>query len=95
MPKYGDANTATGQAFRAVEVQTIATALPLPVVTEASLKLKGHPINLTELSGKQEGAMVLVKMTAGGTYSLATATGSLPTSVWKLCALDTDATPVA
>lgn len=60
MSKYDYAGTITGQAFRVKAVQTIATATPMPIVAEADLKNKNHPINIEHLSGKQKGAMVVV-----------------------------------
>lgn len=95
MAKYGEANTVTGQAFRGKEVNTIVTALPLPIVLAADLAKKDHPINIAELSGKQRGAMVLVEATAGGALSVAVASGGLPADKWETVALDTDVTPVA
>lgn len=92
MAKYGDANTVTGKAFLGKEVNAIATALPLPIVTEAKLKLKADPINIAELSGKQLGSMVLVALTAGG-YAIAVATGKLPESPWRMITLDGTTTP--
>lgn len=91
MAKYGDANTVTGQSFRVKDVQTIATALPLPVVAEVDLKSKAHPINIHHLSGKQKGAMVAVKKTDGSLY-IAVAQDALPESPW--CATTMEVTAV-
>lgn len=77
----------TGQAFRVKAVQTVATALPLPVVTEADLKKKDHPINIKHLSGKQKGAMVaLVKEDT--TLHIAVARGSEPTDLWDVTGME-------
>lgn len=94
MPKYGDASTVTGQSFRVKDVQTIATALPLPVVAEADLKSKAHPINIQHLSGKQKGAMVAVQKVEGSLY-IAVARDALPESPWDATAMEVTAvTPV-
>lgn len=86
MSKYGDAGTATGQAFRVKAVQTIATAIPMPVVLEADLKKKDHPINIEHLSGKQKGAMVAVDK-GDGLY-IAIARGSEPTDIWDVTTME-------
>lgn len=88
MAQYG--TRVTGQAFRVKAVQTVATALPLPVVTEADLKKKDHPINIKHLSGKQKGAMVaLVK--GGTTLHIAVARGSEPTDLWDVTSMESAA----
>lgn len=81
MSKYGDKGTVTGQAFRVKTVQTTATAIPLPIVAEADLKKKDHPINIKHLSGKQKGAMVAVEKGDRSLY-IAIARGSEPTNEW-------------
>lgn len=91
MSKYGDEGTTTGQAFRVKTVQTIATALPMPVVTEDDIKKKDHPINLEHLSGKQKGAMVVVEKTNKELY-IAIARGSSPTDIWDVTTME--ASPV-
>lgn len=91
MPKYGESNTVTGQSFRVKDVQTIATALPLPVVTELDLKSKAHPINIHHLSGKQKGAMVAVQKKEG-LLCIAIAQDALPESPW--CATTMEVTAV-
>lgn len=88
MAQYG--TSVTGQAFRVKAVQTVATALPLPVVTEADLKKKDHPINIKHLSGKQKGAMVaLVKRDT--TLHIAVARGSEPTDPWEVTGMESTA----
>lgn len=81
MAKYGNTGTVTGQAFRVKTVQTTATAIPLPIVAEADLKKKDHPINIKHLSGKQKGAMVAVDK-GGNSLYIAIARGSEPTDPW-------------
>lgn len=87
MSKYGDAGTTTGQAFRAKAVQTIATAIPMPIVAEADLKKKDHPINIEHLSGKQKGAMVVVDKGDNNLY-IAIARGSEPTDPWGVTTME-------
>lgn len=89
MSSYED--SVTGQAFRVKAVQTIATALPVPVVAEDDIKSKDHPINIAHLSGKQSGAMVAVKKADGSLY-LAIARGSAPTDLWDITTMEV--TPV-
>lgn len=81
MAKYGDASTVTGGAFRVRAVQTVATALPLPIVSEVDIKSTKAPVNLTRLSGKQKGAMVCVDKGGDDLY-IAVATGSEPADPW-------------
>lgn len=83
MAKYGTTGSVTGQAFRVKAVQTIATAIPMPVVAEEDLKKKDHPINIKYLSGKQRGAMVVISR-ADTTMHIAVARGSDPTDVWDV-----------
>lgn len=87
MSKYGDAGTTTGQAFRVKAVQTIATAIPMPIVAEADLKKKDHPINIEHLSGKQKGAMVVVDKGANNLY-IAIARGSEPDDPWDVTTME-------
>lgn len=87
MSKYGDAGTTTGQAFRVKAVQTIATAIPMPIVAEADLKKKDHPINIEHLSGKQKGAMVVVDK-GGNRLYIAIARGSAPTDLWDVTTME-------
>jgi len=90
MPKYGGLNTVTGQSFRVKDVQTIATALPLPVVAEKDLKSKAHPINIHHLSGKQKGAMVAVQKSDESLY-IAVARDALPESPWYATTMEVNA----
>ncbi|ALS88304.1 acetyl-CoA acetyltransferase [Proteus phage PM 93] len=92
MAKYGAGNTVTGQAFRVKAVQTVATAIPLPVVKEEDLKLKDHPVNIEHLSGKQKGAMVAVLKDDGSLY-IAIARGNLPTDKWDVTQMGEVVTP--
>ncbi len=89
MSNYGNTGTVTGQVFRAKAVQTIATAIPLPIVAEADLKKKDHPINIKHLSGKQKGAMVAVEK-AGNSLYIAIARGSEPTDPWDATTMESD-----
>ena len=91
MSNYGTAGTVTGQAFRVKTVQTTATAIPLPIVAEADLKKKDHPINIKHLSGKQKGAMVAVEKVDQSLY-IAIARGSEPTDKWDATTMEV--TPV-
>ena len=59
-----------------------ACALPFPVVEEADLGSATHPINNTNLSGKREGACVIMKETADDDLVLVIAAGSATTSAW-------------
>lgn len=81
MAKYGDASTVTGGAFRVRAVQTVATALPLPIVAETDIKALKAPVNIAKLSGKQKGAMVCVDKGGDDLY-IAVATGSEPADQW-------------
>lgn len=92
MAKYGSTGSVTGQTFRVKAVQTIATAIPMPVVTEEDLKKKDHPINIKHLSGKQKGAMVAVEK-AGPDPALyiAVAHGSEPTDKWDVTTMEVEA----
>lgn len=81
MAKYGDAFTVTGGAFRQHSRQTIATALPLPIVSETDLKSVKSAVNMAKLSGKQKGAMVCVDKGGDDLY-IAIATGSEPADPW-------------
>lgn len=81
MAKYGDPSTVTGKAFRVKAVQTVATALPLPIVSEVDLKSLKAPVNMAKLSGKQKGAMVCVDKGGDDLY-IAIATGSEPADAW-------------
>lgn len=87
MAKYDTTGSVTGQAFRVKAVQTIATAIPMPVVAEEDLKKKDHPINIKSLSGKQRGAMVVISG-ENTTMHIAVARGSEPTDVWDVTAMD-------
>lgn len=87
MAEYGTEGSVTGQAFRVKAVQTIATAVPMPVVDEEDLKKKDHPINIKHLSGKQKGAMVVISR-ADTTVHIAVARGSEPTDAWDVTAME-------
>lgn len=91
MSQYGITGSVTGQVFRVKAVQTIATAIPMPVVAEADLKKKDHPINIKHLSGKQKGAMVAVEKEGPALY-IAIARGSEPTDIWDVTTME--GTPV-
>lgn len=90
MAKYDTTGSVTGQAFRVKAVQTIATAIPMPVVKEEDLKKKDHPINIKHLSGKQKGAMVALEKT-DKTLHIAVARGSEPTAPWDVTVMDKEA----
>lgn len=90
MAKYDTEGSVTGQAFRVKAVQTIATAIPMPVVKEADLTSKDHPINIKHLSGKQKGAMVALEK-GGKNLHIAVARGSEPTDPWDVTAMDSSA----
>ena len=95
MAKYGEGSV-TGQAFRVKAVQTTATAIPLPIVAEADLKKKDHPINIKHLSGKQKGAMVAVEKEGDHSLYIAIARGSEPTDKWDATTMEpTPVTPEA
>jgi len=87
MAKYGSTGSVTGQAFRVKAVQTVATAIPMPVVAEEDLKKKDHPINIKYLSGKQKGAMVAIAR-EDTTLHIAVARGSEPTDAWDVTAME-------
>lgn len=87
MSKYGYTGTITGQAFRVKAVQTIATAIPMPIVAETDLKKKDHPINIEHLSGKQKGAMVVVDKGDNNLY-IAIARGSEPADPWDVTTME-------
>lgn len=94
MAKYGDASTVTGGAFRVRAVPTVATALPLPIVSDTEIRNTKAPVNITRLSGKQKGAMVCVDKGGDDLY-IAVATGSEPASPWFALANETlKVTPV-
>lgn len=90
MTKYDTKGTVTGQVFRVKAVQTIATAIPMPVVKEEDLKKKDHPINIKHLSGKQKGAMVALE-TNNNSLHIAIACGSEPTDTWYITTMETNA----
>lgn len=90
MAKYDTTGSVTGQVFRVKAVQTIATAIPLPVVKEVDLKKKDHPINIKHLSGKQKGAMVALEIN-NTTMHIAVARGSEPTDPWYVTGMEGDA----
>lgn len=95
MSNYGNTGTVTGQVFRVKAVQTTATAIPMPVVAEADLKKKDHPINIKHLSGKQKGSMVAVEKGDNSLY-IAIARGSEPTDIWDVTTMEeTPVTPGA
>lgn len=87
MSKYGETSTVTGQVFRVKAVQTIATAIPMPIVSEEDIKKKDHPINIEHLSGKQKGAMVVVDKGDNNLY-IAIARGSAPTDIWDVTTME-------
>lgn len=87
MTKYDTTGSVTGQAFRVKAVQTIATAIPMPVVKEEDLKIKDHPINIKHLSGKQKGAMVALEK-IDKTLHIAVARGSEPTDPWDVTSME-------
>lgn len=92
--KYGDLNTATGTAFIRKQVEALVTALPLPIVShEKGIMKKGSVVNTTELSGKQEGAMVISKGDNDSKYRLCIALGHKPDSGWTTIELDTAVNP--
>nr|HEK8078109.1 hypothetical protein [Escherichia coli] len=90
MAEYGTAGSVTGQVFRVKAVQTIATAIPMPVVKAADLNKKDHPINIKHLSGKQKGAMVALE-TDAETLCIAVARGSEPTDPWDVTGMESTA----
>lgn len=92
MTKYGTKGSVTGQAFRVKAVQTIATAIPMPVVAEEDLMKKDHPININYLSGKQRGAMVVI-LRKDTTVCIAVARGSKPTDAWDVTTMGTPVKP--
>lgn len=59
-----------------------ACALAFPIIEEADLGNANHPINNTNLSGKREGACVIMKETADDDLVLVIAAGSATTSAW-------------
>lgn len=94
MAKYGDASTVTGGAFRVKAVPTVATALPLPIISYTEIRSTKAPVNQTRLSGKQKGAMVCVDKGGDDLY-IAVATGSGPADPWFALANETPkVTPV-
>lgn len=94
MAKYGAADTVTGSAFRVKAVQTTSTALVAPVVKEEDLRKKGHPINITRMSGKQKGAIVVVEKADKSLY-LAIAEGPADTDKWHPTTVGAAVTPAA
>ncbi|AFP33706.1 hypothetical protein POP72_048 [Pectobacterium phage POP72] len=72
----------TGKSGRKV-IETIALPRLAVVLDETTaVKVAGHPINDATKSGKQEGALVVSKSSAG-ILSLAIASGSAPKAAWK------------
>lgn len=64
----------------------------MPVVTEAQLKDAKDPINVANVSGKREGALITIMK--GGKPVLLQAAGDAPTSVWvAVTVAGTDVTP--
>ncbi|ELO69829.1 hypothetical protein SEEE4220_03683 [Salmonella enterica subsp. enterica serovar Enteritidis str. 543463 42-20] len=91
--KYGDAGTVTGKAFLKQQLETTATALPLPIVSKADLSSALAPINQACMSGKQKGAMVIMEDDDTQKLHIAVAAGPLPTDAWKICNLDGEVSP--
>ena len=61
---------------------TVVSALPMPVVEQADIADADHPINNTLLSGKKEGACVIMKETADDDLVIVIAAGSTTTAAW-------------
>lgn len=94
MINYNSEGTVTGQVFRVKAVQTVATAIPMPVVKGEDLNNKDHPINIKHLSGKQKGAMVALEKEKNN-LQIAIACGSEPTDKWYITTMeDNTVTPV-
>lgn len=92
MSTYKD--SVTGKGFIPKQVDLFVTAVALPFAPAGSLGNKSHPINIEELSGKQEGAMVLSE--GSGVYYLHIARGNQMTSPWDTHKFGgSDFTPVA
>ena len=73
----------TGETSAArTSVTPLVAADPLIVVEEAVLGDKDLTINNTQYSGKDEGSMLIVKMTADDKLQLVIATGPAPTDTW-------------
>ncbi|QBQ76607.1 hypothetical protein R4596rev_00044 [Escherichia phage vB_EcoP_R4596] len=70
----------TGQRNKNVATKVVADLATAATVEE--LRDTHNSINRADLSGKQEGSVVLVKK-EDGNYSIFVATGSKPTDVWK------------
>lgn len=84
----------TGDLTRNKSYETQATAIPFTVVDEADIKDKAASVNLSHLSGKQEGAGFLVRATADGALHLHFAEGPAPTDKWQRSAPDDTGTAV-
>ncbi|MGL5456743.1 MAG: hypothetical protein ACRDB3_17880 [Citrobacter telavivensis] len=93
MSKYGEPNTATGQAFRTKTIDTISTALELPIVSSADILKANHPINDHAVSGKQLGSCVLMKGNTDVLWYVAMATGPKKTDKWKYVQLTVELIP--
>lgn len=84
MPRTGDATQ--NQSF-----DTTATAFPYTVVPAAAIADAADPINQEYLSGKRNGAGIIVEE-SGGDLHLYLATGDAPTDPWQRDAPEYDGT---
>lgn len=79
---------------QAKSINTNAVSLTnLAIVTQAHLADAGHFININQYSQKQQGSVVGVVLTTGGTTALAMAQGNKRTDPWVIMG-DQEATPV-
>jgi len=74
-----------------VAVQPVVSAMILGVVAQADLEDKDNAVNNRLYSGKQDGAVYIVELTAGG-KDIAIADGSASTDKWQMM-VGTDITP--
>lgn len=82
----------TGQRQPKPKVSRVAACSVAPVVPVAEVTSAASLVNQIELSGKQRGALIVIKA-AKGDLSFALGSGDLPTDTWQPFTMDAAITP--